>query len=104
MRTLWNVKYDNETPLASPTGKSLDASAVLLGVAEMEQEARRERQAAGIAVAKERGVYQGRQSGTTKANPSRAQQLKQRGLSLREIAAALDVSTRTARRYLIACP
>ncbi len=31
-------------------------AAVLLGVAEMEQEMRRERQAAGIAAAKERGV------------------------------------------------
>ena len=81
-------------------GKML--AAVLLGVAEMEQETRRERQAAGIAAAKDRGVYQGRQQGTTKANPSRAQQLKQRGLSLPEIAAALDVSTRTARRYLCA--
>ena len=42
----------------------------------MEQETRRERQAAGIADAKSAGVYLGRRSGTTKAKPARAQQLR----------------------------
>src|ERR1700722_10716668 len=42
---------------------------VLLGIAEMEQEVRRERQAVGIAAAKSRGVYFGRKVGTTKAKP-----------------------------------
>ena len=51
-------------------GKML--AAVLLGIAEMEQEVRRERQAVGIAAAKARGVYFGRQCGTTKAKPRRA--------------------------------
>jgi DNA invertase Pin-like site-specific DNA recombinase len=46
-------------------GKML--AGVLLGIAEMEQETRRERQAAGIAVAKKAGKYRGRQPGTTKA-------------------------------------
>lgn len=36
---------------------------VLLGVAEMERESMLERQAAGIAAAKERGIYTGRQAG-----------------------------------------
>jgi DNA invertase Pin-like site-specific DNA recombinase len=44
-------------------------AAVLFGVAEMEQETRRERQAAGIAVAKQEGKYKGRKRGTTKAKP-----------------------------------
>jgi DNA invertase Pin-like site-specific DNA recombinase len=79
-------------------GKML--AAVFIGVAEMEQETRRERQRAGIEAAKERGVYRGRQKGTTKAEPTRATQLRQQGLAIHEIAAALAVSTRTASRYL----
>jgi DNA invertase Pin-like site-specific DNA recombinase len=75
-------------------------AALLFGIAEMEQETRRERQSVGIAVARERGVYKGRRRGTTKATPARAHQLRDRGLSVCEIAAALNVSTRTARRYL----
>ena len=42
-------------------------AAILLGIGEMEQETRRERQAAGIAVAKERGIYTGRPKGAVKA-------------------------------------
>jgi DNA invertase Pin-like site-specific DNA recombinase len=79
-------------------GKML--AAVLLGVAEMEQETRRERQAAGIKAARERGVYLGRRPGTTKAKPSRARKLRQRGLTDSEIARALGVSRRTIQRYL----
>ncbi len=97
-RGLRVVSVTQQIDFNGAMGKML--AAVLLGIAEMEQETRRERQAAGIAVAKDRGVYKGRQLGTTKANPVRARQLKQRGLSLPEIAASLAVSTRTARRYL----
>lgn len=79
-------------------GKML--AAVLLGVAEMEMETRRERQAVGIAAAKARGVYQGRQKGTSKAKPERAKQLRKQGLKDNEIASALGVSRRTVQRYL----
>jgi DNA invertase Pin-like site-specific DNA recombinase len=75
-------------------------ASVLFGLAEIESEFRRERQAAGIAVAKERGIYRGRQCGTTKASPCRAQELRGRGLTVQEIATALGVSRRTAWRYL----
>jgi DNA invertase Pin-like site-specific DNA recombinase len=74
-------------------GKML--AAVLLGVAEVEQETRRERQAVGIAVAKKRGVYLGRKPGTSKAKNLRA-----KGLKDHEIATALGVSRRTIQRYL----
>jgi DNA invertase Pin-like site-specific DNA recombinase len=80
------------------TGKML--AAVLLGVAEMEQETRRERQAAGIKAAKNRGVYLGRKSGTLKASPQRAVELRAKGNTDDEIAKALDVSRRTVQRYL----
>lgn len=79
-------------------GKML--AAVLLGVAEMEQETRRERQRAGIEAAKMRGVYNGRTPGATKVNPQHARQLRTQGLQVAQIARALGVSPRTAARYL----
>jgi DNA invertase Pin-like site-specific DNA recombinase len=74
--------------------------AVLLGVAQMEQEARKERQSVGIAAAKERGVYVGRRKGSTKAKPDRAKQLRASGLTASEIATSLGVSQRSVHRYL----
>jgi DNA invertase Pin-like site-specific DNA recombinase len=79
-------------------------AAVLLGIAEMEQETRRERQAAGIAVAKKAGKYRGRRKGTTKANPERARKLKAKGLTADEIATALGVSRNTIFIYLREVP
>ena len=75
-------------------------AALMLGLAEIEWEYRRERQAAGIAVARRHGVYRGRARGTTKAKPDRAQELRARGMSAPEIGRALGVSTRTVFRYL----
>ncbi len=75
-------------------------AAVMLGLAEIELEFREERQAAGIEVAKKKGVYQGRQKGTTKAKPNRAVELRAKGLRLDEIAQALGTSRRTVQRYL----
>jgi orotate phosphoribosyltransferase-like protein len=42
----------------------------------------------------------GRQRGTTKAPPRRAQELRSRGLTVQEISTVLGVSRRTALRYL----
>jgi DNA invertase Pin-like site-specific DNA recombinase len=75
-------------------------ASVLFGLAEIELEYRGERQAAGIAVAKRRGVYHCRQNGTTKGKTDRARQLRDQGLSASEIAHALAVSDRTVFRYL----
>lgn len=75
-------------------------AAVLLGVAQMEQETRKERQAVGIAVAKTKGKYIGRKPGTTKAKPAQAQKLREKGLTVEQIANALNVSRCTAFRYL----
>lgn len=74
-------------------------AAVLLGIAEMEQETRRERQAAGIAVAKKAGKYRGRMPGTTKSEPERALRLREKGNNADEIARALGVSRNTVFRY-----
>jgi DNA invertase Pin-like site-specific DNA recombinase len=75
-------------------------ASVLFGLAEIEHEYRRERQAAGIAVAKLQGRYHGRAKGTTKAQPTRARLLHERGFTVAEIGQALQISPRTAYRYL----
>jgi DNA invertase Pin-like site-specific DNA recombinase len=72
---------------------------VLFGIAEIEREHIRERQAAGIAAAKGKGVYTGRKKGTTKATPERARALREKGLKNGEIAVALNVTERTVRNY-----
>jgi DNA invertase Pin-like site-specific DNA recombinase len=79
-------------------------AALLLGLAEIELEYRQERQAAGIAVAKRKGVYKGRRKGTTKAEPTRARQLRAKGLTVAEIAQALGANKRTVQRYFKADP
>ncbi len=75
-------------------------ASVMFGLAEIEMEYRRERQSAGINVAKKSGVYKGRQRGTTKGKPERVKNLKSQGLSVEEIANAMAVSRRTVFRYL----
>jgi DNA invertase Pin-like site-specific DNA recombinase len=92
------VAVTQQIDLSGAIGRMV--ASVLFGLAEVESEFRRERQAAGIAVAKERGIYRGRQGGTTKAPRHRAQELRRRGLTVQEIATALGVSRRTALRYL----
>lgn len=97
-RGLRVVSVTQQIDLSGTVGKMI--AAVLLGVAEMEQETRRERQAVGIAAAKERGVYRGRKAGSTKGQPETARRMKGQGLSVGEIAGAMGVSAMTVRRYL----
>ena len=73
---------------------------VVSGLAEIEWEHRLERQAAGIEVARRKGVYRGRKRGTTKAKPVRAKELHGQGLKPKEISTAMGVSQRTVFRYL----
>lgn len=75
-------------------------AAVMLGLSEIELEYKRERQAAGITVAKRRGAYKGRKKGTTKAKPARARDLRDQGLTISEIQQAMGVSKSTVLRYL----
>jgi DNA invertase Pin-like site-specific DNA recombinase len=75
-------------------------AALLLGLAEIELEYRAERQAAGIEVAKKKGIYKGRKLGTTKGEPDRARELRAKGLKVSEIAQAMGTSNRTVQRYL----
>jgi DNA invertase Pin-like site-specific DNA recombinase len=75
-------------------------ASLLFGMTEMEYQQIKERQAAGIALAKENGRYKGCKQGTTKAKPERARALHAKGLTPQEIANALHVSERTVFRYL----
>jgi DNA invertase Pin-like site-specific DNA recombinase len=92
------VVVTQQIDLSGAVGRMV--ASVLFGLAEIELEYRRERQTAGIAVAKDRGVYRGRKKGTTKAKPNRALELRDQGLTVPEIANALAVSDRTVFRYL----
>jgi DNA invertase Pin-like site-specific DNA recombinase len=99
-RGLKIVVVTQQIELSGAVGRMI--AALLLGLAEIELEYRAERQAAGIDLAKKKGVYKGRKAGTTKAKPDRARELRDRGLRNDEIAEALDVNKRTVLRYLAA--
>lgn len=92
------VSVTQQIDFSGAVGKMMGA--LLLGVAEMEQETRRERQRAGIAAARERGVYKGRKPGSLKGSPQRAAALHSKGYDEADIAKLLGVSTRTVQRYL----
>ena len=75
-------------------------AALLLGLAEIELEYRRERQMAGIEVARKKGMFLGRRKGRPRAKPSRAWELRANGLQVQEIAQAMGTRRRTVQRYL----
>lgn len=81
-------------------------ASTLFAVAEMENETRKERQAEGIRVAKRNGIYTGRRKGAmgkkTAQNRERFRQLRQKGLTMTEIAQATGVSQATVSRHLAA--
>lgn len=92
------VSVTQQLDFSGATGQLI--AAVLFAVAQMEQETRRERQAVGIAAAREAGVYTGRKPGSTKVKPSDARRLAAKGLTHAEIAATLGVTRRSVIRYL----
>jgi len=92
------IAITQQIDLSGPVGHLI--ASLLFGIAEIELQHAKERQAAGIAVAKQRGVYTGRQRGTTKAAPARARALRKQGLTVLEIANALGVKERTVYYYL----
>ena len=75
-------------------------ASLLFGIAEIELQHSKERQAIGIALAKKCGVYTGRRQGTTKATPAPARTLRKQKLTIAEIAQALGVKQRTVYNYL----
>ena len=92
------IAVTQQIDLSGPVGNLI--ASLLFGIAEIELQHAKERQAIGISLARKRGVYTGRKSGTTKAAPSRACVLKKQGLTVLEIAHALGVKERTVYHYL----
>lgn len=92
------VSVTQQIDLSGSVGRLI--ASVLFGIAEIEREHIRERQAAGIAVAKQNGSYKGRKHGSTKATPKQAWELRRQGLNKTEIARALAVTPQTVWRYL----
>lgn len=78
------------------------AADLLLAIAQMEKNARREQQASGIKEAKARGVYTGRKKGALKPGNyvPRVLELREQGLTYESIAAELGLSRATVIRYL----
>lgn len=76
-------------------------AAIMFAMAKWEKQNIKDRQAAGIAVAKEKGAYRGRIRGATKAgvNPARAAELRAKGLTHAEVAKSMGISVSTAFRY-----
>ncbi len=97
-RKLKVVVITQQLELNGAIGRTI--AALMLGLAEIELEYRKERQQAGIKVAQEKGVYKGRKPGTFKSKPNRAKRLRDKGLTAQEIASSLGVSERTVFRYL----
>ena len=100
-RGLRFISVTQQIELNGAVGRMI--AALMFGLAEIEREHIRERQAAGIALAKTRRIYTGRQQGTTKKKPARAIELRRKGLQINEIAEAMGVSVRTVHRYLHQC-
>lgn len=79
---------------------------VLANVSQMEREALRERQLEGIAIAKSKGVYKGREKGSRESNqqiklkyPEAVKLIKKKkNFSLREIAAMSKISWNTVKK------
>ncbi len=92
------IATTQQIDLSGPVGNLI--ASLLFGIAEIELQHSKERQAIGIALAKKRGVYTGRRPGTTKAAPVRARSLRKQGLTVVEIAQALGVKERTIYNYL----
>ena len=92
------VSVTQQLDFRGATGRLV--ASVLFAVAEMEQETRRERQAAGIANAKEQNKYKGGSPGYRKGKPYRAVRLREKGNTIKEIAQSMGVSTMTVSRYL----
>lgn len=84
--------------LSTTTGRLL--ANMLASFAQFETEVRRERQQAGIALAKQRGTYKGRKPGSIKASALRAWRLRQKGNTYPDIARILKINPGTAMRYV----
>lgn len=94
------VSTSQQIDFSGITGKMM--AAIIFAIAQMELGNIKERQTAGIAAAKERGVYKGRKPGAIKAgvNLKKVAKLREKGFTQEEIARAMSLSISTVARYL----
>jgi DNA invertase Pin-like site-specific DNA recombinase len=92
------VSVTQQLDFAGPAGQLI--AAVLFAVAQMEQETRRERQAAGIAAAKASGRRFGRRKGETIIDSGKVRRLKAQGHSASAVAGIMNISRRSVFNHL----
>lgn len=90
------ISVTQQIDLDGPTGKLI--ASVLFGLGDIERNHIRERQAAGIALAKQKGIYKGRKPGTEKVTKEKILEKLGRGLSPVEAAKALGITYQTVWR------
>ena len=86
------VSITQQIDMSGPMG-------LLFAIAEFQLNTMKENQAAGIALAKKRGVYKGRKKGTTKLYPEEIYGLRET-LTIEQIAKLKDVKPRTVYNTL----
>ena len=94
LATTQNIDTDQQNPV----GRLL--MQILAAVAEFERETIRERVKAGLVTARHKGVKCGRP--TAVFDRKKAREMKSRGMSIRDIAAALKIGRSTVHRLLAA--
>ena len=90
------VAVTQQFDFSGAIGKTI--AGLLFSLSEMEMELRRECQADGIEVGKQRGVYLGRKVGTLKVSPERIRELRTTH-TIQETANALNCSVRTGCKW-----
>jgi DNA invertase Pin-like site-specific DNA recombinase len=86
------VSITQQIDMTGPIGQLF--AALLFAIAEFQLSTMKENQAAGIALAKQRGVYKGRKKGTKKLKPAEVRKLRDT-LTVEQIAKLKEVTPRT---------
>jgi DNA invertase Pin-like site-specific DNA recombinase len=86
------VSITQQIDMTGPIGQLF--AALMFAIAEFQLSTMKENQAAGIALAKQRGVYKGRKQGTKKLKPEEVRRLR-KTLTVAQIAKLKDVTERT---------
>lgn len=93
------ISVTQQIDFSGTVGKMI--ASVLLAVAQMESETRRERQAEGIKAAKLEGKYQGGKPGWRNGRVAEVLKLRRQGQTHVQIAKSTGLSRHTVMRYLV---
>ena len=93
------ISITEQLDMTGPAGQLF--ATFLFAVSQFFLSNQKENQSAGIAAAKQRGVYTGRKKGTLKGSPERCAKLRtEKNLTTLQIAAIEGLSERTVKSYL----